>query len=178
MGPSEAVRERAIEGRNRAVATDWRETVAENWSAALPRGSVAWGRRVRGLNDLLIVPNDAGVPELMETSLLAGRVGLVVSPPPTLEAYVQTYGRGNVALPETYAAFPEGDAPLAGRTVDGRCYELPAARVEAALRELNGKGRFDAEEFRLVDCSPGPAVMGRAGGGAVLVAPRTRSVRP
>lgn len=174
MGPSEAVRGQAIEDGYRAVATDWRETVAENWSTALPRGFVPWSRRVHRLEDLLIVPNDGGVPELMETSLLGGRVGLVVSPPSTLEAYVQRYGREDVALPETYAAFPGEDAPLADRTVGGRRYGLPAARVEAALRELNGKGRFDPGEFRLVDCTPAPAVLGRAGVGAVLVAPRTR----
>lgn len=171
MGTSEVASEEAAGGGHGEPTGAWREDVALTWSETVPRDMVEWARWPVSIQDLRVVPNGSCVPELMSSWVLAGRLGLVVSSPEALSAYVETNGAADVELPETYSAFPDGHRPIASRTAGGREYSLPSNRVEAALRELNGKGRFEREDYRLIDCSPAPAVLLREGTGAVLIAP-------
>lgn len=171
MGTSEVEREETPADRLAESPGDWREAVARRWSGELPREMVRWSRWPVTIQDLRVVPNAPCEPERVSSWILADRLALVVSPPEAVAAYVDTYGKGEVELPATYSEFPEGNRPVASRVEGGREYALLSSRVEAALRELNGKGRFDGDEYRLVDCSPAPSVLLREGVGAVLVTP-------
>lgn len=149
----------------------WRDDLARRWSATLPRGTVEWARWPVTVEPLEVVPNRSGIPAVMSSWILADRLGLVVSAPETVAAYVERYGQGDLALPATYTALPAGHHSVASRVVGDHEYGIPADRLEAALRVLNGKGRFDAEEYRLVDCAPAPSVLRREAVGAVLITP-------
>lgn len=171
MGTSEVAREEPSGGRLGASPGAWRDDVAHLWSETMPRGTVEWARWPVTIQDLRVAPNDSCIPERMSTWILADRLGLIVSPPESVASYVETYGKADVELPATYSEFPDGHGPIATRVEGGREYSLVSNRVEAALRELNGKGRFDRDEYRLVDCAPAPSVLLREGVGAVLIAP-------
>lgn len=171
MGTSELGDEEVARGRLGEPPGAWREDVARSWSDELPRGTVEWARWPVTIHDLRVVPNAACVPAVMSSWILADRIGLVVSTPESVAEYVETFGRGEVDLPSTYGEFPDSHRAVASRVEGGREYHLASDRVEAALRVLNGKGRFDHEEYRLVDCAPAPSVLRRDGIGAVLIAP-------
>lgn len=171
MSTSEMASEESARDRLGVSSDAWREDLSRTWSGSLPRGTVEWARWPVTVEPLDVVPNRSGVPEVMSSCILAGRIGLVVSSPETVAEYVERYGRADVELPATYSAFPAGHRPVASRAVGDREYSIPADRLEAALRVLNGKGRFDSEEYRLVDCSPAPSVLRREDVGAVLITP-------
>lgn len=171
MGTSEVETEETPTYRSVETSGDWRAAVARRWSDALPRGAVEWSDRPRTLQNLRVVQNATCEPERVSSRILADRLALVVSGPASVAEYLDANGKGEVALPATYSAFPDGHSPVASRVAGGREYALVSNRVEAALRELNGKGRFAREEFRLVDCAPAPSVLLREGVGAVLIAP-------
>lgn len=176
MSTGEVASEETARDRFGVPPDAWREDLARRWCGSLPRGTVEWSRWPVTLEPLEVVPNRSGVPAVMSSWILADRLGLVVSAPGTVAAYVDRFGQGDVELPGTYSAFPAGHRPVASRVVGDREYGIPAERLEAALRILNGKGRFDAGEYRLVDCSPAPSVLRRGDSGAVLITPTSVQV--
>lgn len=171
MSTSEVTSEETARDRLGESPDAWREDLARTWGRSLPRGTVEWARWPVTIEPLVVVPNSSGVPELMSSWILADRLGLVVSSPETVDEYVERFGRADVEVPSTYSEFTAGHRPVASRTVGDREYSIPADRLEAALRVLNGKGRFDRDEYRLVDCSPAPSVLRREDVGAVLLTP-------
>lgn len=176
MGTSEVASEETARERLGESPDGWREDVTRTWSAALPRGTVEWARWPVTINTLAVVPNRSCVPEVMSSWILADRLGLVVSPPEAVAVYVETYGTADVELPATYSEFPGGHRPIASRIEGDREYSLTSDRVEAALRVLNGKGRFARDGYRLVDCAPAPGVLLREDVGAVLVTPTSDGI--
>lgn len=171
MGTSEMASEETARDRLGESPDAWREDVARTWSTSLPRGTVQWARWPVTIDALRVVPNRACVPEVMSSWILADRLGLVVSSPATVTEYLETYGREDVELPATYGEFPGGHRAITSRVEGDRVYSLSSDRVEAALRVLNGKGRFDRNEYRLVHCGPAPSVLRREDLGAVLITP-------
>lgn len=171
MGTSEVASDETTRDRLGESPDAWREDVTRTWSGSLPRGTVQWARRPVTIDVLRVVPNRTCVPVVMSSWILADRLGLVVSSPEAVDDYVDSYGRDDVELPATYSEFPGRHRPITSRVEDDREYSLSSDRVEAALRILNGKGRFVRDEYRLVDCAPAPSVLRREDVGAVLITP-------
>ncbi|WP_435180427.1 hypothetical protein [Halorussus sp. AFM4] len=149
-----------------------------------PHDVVEWHPRVETVNGvdahpLIHVRHDSPITANPAT----GTVGWVISQPETLANYVAEHGRCTIDVPQYYSRFPEIEANrlpsldeyLAigpGLESDDGDSAIHPRLVRLAIRVLNGKGRYPADEHTLHDCLPLPCPLVREGVGAVLIAPR------
>ncbi|MBP2251272.1 hypothetical protein J2754_001593 [Halarchaeum solikamskense] len=112
-----------------------------------------------------------------------GTVGWVISRPETVADYVAEHGHGTIDVPQYYSRFPDIGAH---NTPDREDYIAVGPGLESdegntvidprlvclAIRVLNGKGRYPADEHTLYDCLPLPCPLVRDEVGAVIIAPR------
>ncbi|WP_436932671.1 hypothetical protein [Halosimplex halobium] len=148
------------------------ERLQLNWSDELPHGVMEWQDETDTVIELEILPNRPIEPDGMSMTdkPMKGAIGLVVSPPTKVDEYVDVLADDTVDIPKYYSRFPDNREPMIQHGDDAIFSEW----VEAAVRVLNGGGRYDESEFTLYDClvgDPQPCLLLREGVGAVLLAP-------
>ncbi|WP_436932672.1 hypothetical protein [Halosimplex halobium] len=157
------------------MSDDAIKRLQSNWSDELPRGWCEWNKEINidGVDALMNQMCD--IPHL---DALTGRVdrnlGLVVSPPEEVERYVDEHANGTIDIPSYFSDFPDGEKEPVYSVEEG--HRLRSAVVEAAMRLLNGGGRYRTSEYTLYDCLntepeqlPCPLIRDEVG--CVMVAP-------
>jgi len=152
---------------------------------APPNGIVIWDNDTAEVDGVEAIPNRRCTPRNMNERISARALGLVTSPG-AIEEYVDEHGRGEVDLPRYYSRFKEefGEeddkeihrGPVTAEVGDDDVEEetgLEGVLVEAALRALDGGGRYNRDDYTLHDCLPMPCVLVGTDG-AVLIVPTLR----
>jgi len=138
-------------------------------------GVLEWADETTTLADLDTIPCDGSSPDVLDRGVHKGTLAIVL-PHSDLDAYFGEHKRGEETVPSYYSRFPDDrKEPLVTGPPDDDDDDgatgISAGMVEAAIRVLNGSGRYSADEYTIHNCLPMPSVVERAGHGAVVIAP-------
>lgn len=126
------------------------------------------------MDGLVVVPCEHCYPTNLGSSVRDETLGAVL-PESDVESYLERYKRGKRKVPRYYSDFPESSRDLLlERPIDDEDFAaagLDGRSVEAALRALNGGGRYDEDKYVLHDCLPMPSLLQRKGVGYIAITP-------
>ncbi|WP_276270920.1 hypothetical protein [Haloarcula litorea] len=158
------------------MSDDAIERLHSNWSDELPRGWCEWKKRVdiEGIDVLMNQMCDIPNLDSVHSRRVGHLLGLVVSPKEDVRAYVDEHGNGTFELPRYYSDFGDEWKDALYSVEDGHSLRSPV--VEAALRLLNGGGRYSRDEYTLYNClaaddEPLPCPLIREDVGCVMISP-------
>ena len=101
-----------------------------------------------------------------------------------LAAYLDTHGDEQIVVPESYSKLRDDFSPYVGmvtqlsnatNTKKTAGYGISASAIEKAIRILNGPGRYDSNNYRIVGCGKMPWII-TGNNGTLLCSPAP--VRP
>lgn len=144
-----------------------------------PRHEVLdWKDKKLEFDGLVVVPCERCSPTNLGSTVGGETLGAVL-PESDVDGYFEQYKRGEHDVPPYYSDFPEPNRDLlVQRPIDDEDFSttgLDGQSVEAALRALNGGGRYDEDKYILHDCLPMPSLLQRMWVGYIVITPVLRN---